>query len=301
MAIEILGSINVDVMLSVADLPGPGETAAAEAVSRLPGGKGANQAVAAKRMGAKVAMIGAVGADADGHWMLGQLAAEGIDLSRVRSLQGKPTGAAYIAVDGSGENQIIVSAGANGAIAPGAVRDRQAAIALAQNEVPIDAIAAFFGAPEAAGRTRILNAAPALPEAATLFARTDILIVNEHELARYCGLRAFGGLQDAKAAEALITRADQSVIVTLGANGCILVESDRFRHVPAFPVTPRDTVGAGDCFVGALAALLDAGGSLEGSLHKANAAAALATLKPGGVPAMPTRAEVEAFLAQGTD
>ena len=294
MGARVLGSINVDIILSVAALPRPGETVLASGSDRLPGGKGANQAVAAVRMGAATAMIAAVGADEAGAWMRGWLAEAGIDVTAVRALAGHATGAAYIAVDSAAENQIIVAPGANAHCAP----DRLSApenrdVLLAQLELPVATIASAFAEP---GPLRILNAAPAVPAAAAMFGDVDVLIVNQHELAYYLGVAAIESPRQALAARGLLTRSDQVAIVTLGAGGALAVWPDRAFHAPAVPVTPVDTVGAGDCFCGVLAALLDEGLSIEAALPFANAAAALCTQTRGAAPAMPTRPAVEAFL-----
>lgn len=300
MTIQLLGSINVDLIAAVTALPRPGETVLAHGVARLAGGKGANQAVAAARMGAKVAMIGAVGADDGGAWMLGELARDGLDLGGVRTLADAATGTAYIAVDAGGENQIIVSSGANARIAPAALPAPAAdtRIRLTQLETPIETAAAFFAAEHCAGILRILNAAPALPEAARLLPDVDLLIVNQTELALFLGVADLPATIDsALAARALIGRADQIVIVTLGAGGAVAVRTESHLHAPAMPVNAIDTIGAGDCFVGSLAALLDEGLSVEQALPIANAAAALCTTVRGAVPAMPRRAAVDATLA----
>jgi ribokinase len=293
MGVTILGSINVDVILQVAALPRAGETVLADSATRLPGGKGANQAVAATRMGASTALIGAVGADEAGAWMRDGLERFGVDLSALVVAAGVPTGAAYIAVDATAENQIVVAPGANRALTPDRLPAAGAGgVLLAQLEIPIATVAAAL----APGRLRLLNAAPALPDAVRLFGQVDVLIVNQHELAFYLGVDAIGDARAALAARALITRDDQVVIVTLGADGALAVWRDRAFHAPPVPVTPVDTVGAGDCFCGALAALLDEGWTIDAALPLANAAAALCTQSPGAAPAMPDRAAAEAFL-----
>ncbi|MBU0556315.1 MAG: ribokinase [Alphaproteobacteria bacterium] len=303
MPIVVAGSINVDLIQSVEALPRPGETILALASARLPGGKGANQAVAAARAGAAVRMIGAVGDDESGAWMVAQLAAADVTTKDIATIEGALTGAAYIAVDRSGENQIIVASGANTSLSPamvGAVADTE--IRVAQLEVPVATVATFFAAPGDGQTRRVLNAAPALPEAISLFALTDILIVNQHELAVFLDLdRPPSTPQEALAARALICRENQLIVVTLGASGAIAVRADSAVHVPAFPVVPLDAIGAGDCFVGALCAMLDQAGEAgvtdEGLLTFASAAAALCTQKPGAIPAMPLRSEIEAFIA----
>lgn len=293
MDVHILGSINVDTILSVDALPAAGETVLAAQVTRLPGGKGANQAVAAARMGARVAMTGAVGADADGDWMRAVLAGEGIDVGSIAILPDVPTGAALIAVDAAGENQIIVAPGANALLAPATAQD--SGLILAQLEIPLAVIATAFAA--SAG-PRLLNAAPFIPAARALFADTDILIVNQHELAGYADLPAITSPAEAiAAARTLRAHPQQQVVVTLGGQGAVAVFDDGALHAPALPVTPRDTVGAGDCFCGALAALIAEGMDLAAALPIANAAAALCTQTVGAIPAMPARAAVMAAVA----
>ncbi|MGK6320320.1 ribokinase [Sphingomonas sp. DT-204] len=294
MAICVLGSINVDVILSVAALPRPGETVMARDAVRLPGGKGANQAVAAARMGAATVMLGAVGADEAGDWMRAALKDAGVDVAQVHSLAEAGTGTAYIAVDAGAENQIIVASGANAHVSSELLSDQpQGSVLLAQLEIPVEVVAAAFAKP---GPLRILNAAPTVPEATSLFSDADVLIVNQHELAVYLRVQTIETPRQALEARALLSRPGQVAIVTLGAEGALAVWRDRAFHAPALPVTPVDTVGAGDCFCGALAALLDEGMMIERALPLANAAAALCTQARGAVPAMPTRAAVEAFL-----
>ncbi len=303
MAVQVAGSINVDLIQSVKELPRPGETVLSFRSVRLPGGKGANQAVAAARMGAATQMIGAVGDDEGGLWMRGLLEEHGVDPDGIAILEGQATGLALIAVDCGGENQIIVSSGANEAVEPfhTSTLAPDAKVLLAQLEIPTETVRAFFTAPGAESRIRILNAAPAIQEAKELFGQTDILIVNQHELAHYLALgEAPETAEQALVARKLISRSDQVVIVTLGALGAVAVWQDRHFHAPALPVTPVDTIGAGDCFCGALAALLDTGETLEAALPLANAAAALCTQKEGAIPAMPSRAEAEAALQAAT-
>lgn len=300
MAVRVAGSINVDLIQSVEALPRAGETVLAYAFARLPGGKGANQAVAAARMGASTLMTGAVGDDEGGSWMLGLLRSEGIDTAGIVTMDGGSTGLAMIAVERAGENQIVVSPGANSALIPAQIRHEggEVRIRLAQLEIPVEAVRAFLSGPVTGDCIRILNTAPAIAEAASLFDECDVVIVNQHELAFYLGLgEAPVSAEDALVARRLIRRAEQAVIVTLGAAGAIAVWSDRYFHATALPVTPVDTIGAGDCFCGALAALLDAGESIEAALPVANAAAALCTLKAGAIPAMPNRAEVDTCMA----
>ncbi|WP_243654130.1 ribokinase [Novosphingobium sp. PhB57] len=297
LAVHIFGSINLDIITSLNHLPRPGETVMATATARLPGGKGANQAVAAARMGAQTRMVGAVGEGDSGSWMLSRLKADGIDVSGVATLPGVDTGTAYIAVDSLGENQIIVVPGANARL-----RDAlpvAEGVLLAQLEVPVSALLPVFARSKA---LRILNAAPAVIEGRALFEHVDILIVNQHEMAAFLGLDAAPVNDDmvavAETARGLLCREGQTVIVTLGAGGALAVRADGQLHVPALPVIPVDTIGAGDCFCGALAALFDEGRCLEEALPYATVAAALCTLGQGAAPAMPMRAAVEDLIGR---
>ena len=283
MTVHVVGSINIDIIARVDRLPRPGETILALGTERLAGGKGANQAAAAARMGADCRMIGAVGTDDGGRWIRDLIAATGVDTSGIVAVEAA-TGAAHIAVEASGENQIIVLPGANAHVAP--PPEIASGVLLAQLEIPIDRLAALFAA--SAQALRILNAAPPSPAALSMLADVDILIVNEHELAALAG----GG-----SLRSLLSRPDQVGIVTLGGKGLLAVWPDRELFVPAWPVAAIDTIGAGDCFCGALAALLDEGLALEQALSKASAAAALCTLKPGALPAMPARDDVERFIS----
>lgn len=293
MAVHVVGSINLDIIANVWHLPAPGATVLASSTARMAGGKGANQAVAAARMGADSRMLGAVGDDDAGKWMMRELAAFGVNLEGVRVLPGEETGTAYIAVDAQGENQIVVVSGANaGLTAPEPLRD---GVLLSQLEVPLTVLEPVFARSSA---IRILNAAPALTDARSLLDHVDILIVNQTELATLLDIPASPqGPREALAARKLLCRSGQTVIVTLGAGGAVAVSTDHALHAPAFPVVPLDTIGAGDCFCGALAALLDEGMPLETALPIANAAAALCTQKAGAAAAMPSRSEVDALLA----
>lgn len=294
MAVQVVGSVNVDIVASVERIPAPGETVPASGVERLAGGKGANQAVAAARMGAETAMIGAVGDDEAGAWMSAQLAGSGVDIAGVQTIAGAQTGTAYIAVDAAGENQIIFAAGANARLEAPAIEP--GGVLLAQLEVSADVLAPLFAE---TGRLRLLNAAPPIRDGRRLFGDVDVLIVNQHELAIFLDLPVTPRtVEEALVARRLIGRPDQAVVVTLGAGGALAVWADRRLHVPAMPVVPIDTIGAGDCFCGALAAQLDAGVTLEAALPIANAAAALCTQVRGAAPAMPTRAAVDALVAQ---
>ena len=297
MTVEILGSLNLDVSFSCEALPGPGETVLCSSVVSGPGGKGLNQAVAARRAGAMVRMAGAVGMDSNGASLLSFLESEGIDINGIARLTDVATGLAHIVVDRSGENSIVVASGANKRSSP-PLRSTGGAVArifLSQLEIDVEAVGAFLCEGRRMGSTTILNAAPALPEAAGIFAFADILIVNEHELAQFSGASCSDGKESSitDAARKIIRRADQTIIVTLGAAGTQIVGSRSTLRVPAHPAVAVDTTGAGDCFCGVLAASLAAGALIEEAVRRANKAASLVVQRPGAAGAMPLNAEID--------
>jgi ribokinase len=291
----VVGSINVDLVVSVAVLPERGETVAGGMFAQHQGGKGANQAVAAARMGARVALVGAVGPDDYGRAALDELRAEGIDVSRIAisSLTAESTGIALIIVDGRGQNQIAVASGANarvdGRFVSKALRDSPVAgsVLLSNFEVRDDAVVAGaqFGA--ASGMTLLVNPAPARAIASELIALRPILIPNELEA------EALTGERDPVAAGRLLAaRTGNTVIVTIGARGAVIVTTSAVEHIPVPYVEVLDTTGAGDTFCGALAAEIAAGSDLSTAARVAVRAASLSTTARGARGAMPTRAMV---------
>lgn len=297
MSVCVIGSLNLDIVCRVQDLPASGETVAGQSVDRLPGGKGGNQAVAAARCGAATAMVAAVGQDEAAAIMLASLAGAGVDASRVVALPDLPTGQAFIWVSAAGENSIVVAGGANALLTPEHAADLGApTVILGQLETPVATLEAAFQ--NAGGATRILNAAPALDAGKRLLPLTDILIVNETELARYADLAVVPENPDdiAAAARRLITRDDQTVIVTLGKAGAVAVGRGSLHRVEGRPARVVDTTGAGDCFCGVLAARLSEGADLPTAMLWANTAAGLSTETPGAAPSMPTRERIEAAL-----
>ncbi|KSB88587.1 ribokinase [Caulobacter vibrioides] len=301
MGVFVLGSINLDAVARVDDLPRPGETVAGLSLELFLGGKGANQAVAAARMGAPTRLMGAVGKDDSGLSLKGKLAGYGVQVADVAELSGAPTGQAHVWVSNGGENMIVVTGGANMMITPQQVAATPLEgqrVLLAQLETPANAIEALFKAGAAKGGLRVLNAAPALPQGAALFPLTDILILNQTELASYARLdHEPAKLEEvSKAARKLMSRPDQTIIVTLGKTGVAAVRRDEAFLVEGRKVKAVDTVGAGDCFCGALAAGLAANLDLREAVEQANAAAALSVQKPGAAPSMPSKREVEVFL-----
>jgi ribokinase len=282
--IALVGSINLDVVVGVERHPVPGETVVGGDRRELPGGKGANQAVAAARLGATVHFVGRVGDDDAGRRLRDGLAAEGVDVTHVRVDPDAPTGMALIAVDGAGENTIVVSPGANarvGAADVEAARDvlAGAAVTLVQHEVPEDAVAAAIAG---AGGTVVLNPAPARPIAAPV----DVLAPNRGELEALAG-RAGDPIDLARTLDAA-----RAVVVTLGSEGAAVIEGSRVERIPAPRVDAVDTTGAGDAFCGALAQALDAGADLVEAARWAVRAAAASVTKPGAQGGLPRAADL---------
>ena len=294
-AVAVVGSLNLDLVVRVARLAGPGETVTGSDVFRNPGGKGANQAVAAARLGRRVAMVGCVGDDAAGRELLGSLADAGVDTARVRVLDGVPSGTAFITVGEDGENQIVVSPGANARLtaadvaAAGAALEA-AAVTLLQLEIPLEAVAA--AAATAAGRV-VLNPAPVRGLPGDLLAEVDVLVPNRVELAQLAGAAVPETVEDA--ADLAGRLPARAVVVTLGADGALVVEDGRLEHVPSVPVRPVDTTAAGDAFCGGLADALAGGASLQEAAHRAVRVAAAACLRPGAQASLPTPADLEAL------
>lgn len=296
MSVEILGSLNLDVSFSCEALPAPGETVLCSDVSSGPGGKGLNQAVAARRAGAKVKMAGAVGADSNGTALLSFLETEDIDTDGIERLSDAATGLAHIVVDRSGENSIVVASGANRrASAPARRPDNASLVYLSQLEISIEVVDAFLRNGRRAGSTTILNAAPAILQASAIFEFADILVVNEHEVSQFSGMacadREEGSIT--AAARKLIQRPDQTVIVTLSACGTQIVDANASLRLPAYPAIAVDTTGAGDCFCGVLAASIAAGLPISDAVRRANRAASLAVQRTGAANAMPLQAEID--------
>ncbi len=299
--ITVVGSINLDLIATVERLPAPGETLRSGGFSTAPGGKGANQALAAARAGGKVRMIGAVGKDGFATEALACLKEGKVDLSGVREAAAA-TGIALIFVDGKGENVIVVAPGANDTVLSGDLtkaRFAKGEIVLMQHEIPLATVDAAFAAATEAGATTVLNTAPFRAEAAELLAKADYVVSNETEFDLYAdALKLKGADRKARMAD-FSEKTGRTVIVTLGAEGVIASSPDGELSVPALKVEPVDTVGAGDTFCGYLGAGLAAGLPLEQALRRAAAAGSLACLNPGAQPAIPHAKDVDEALAKG--
>jgi ribokinase len=293
--VVVLGSINRDLVLSVEAHPRPGETVSGADLREFPGGKGANQAVAAQRAGAACALFGAVGDDGFGEAMQTFLNSEGIDLSHLRVVQGRPTGIALITVDRHGENAIIVSAGANAALGPGDLAGLVPApgdLVVAQFEVPEPFIVAGFKRAHAAGAKTLLNPAPMRSLAPELLALTDLLILNETELESAGGGAPLGDETAVTEAAQKLAAGQRHVIVTLGAQGCLAVTPEGVIRLPAPLAVAVDTTGAGDCFVGVLAAGLAEGLAFPVALERACKAASISVTRAGAAQSMPFAREL---------
>lgn len=299
MSVTVVGSLNEDVLVAVDRLPGRGETVIGRSTSRAPGGKGANQAAAAGRLGMGVHMVGRVGEDPAGDRQLAALAGSRVNVSRVHRTSRVPTGSATIPVEeGSGENLIVVVPGANAELIPadvGVDSVRRADVLLLQLEVPLDTVVA--AATAATGRV-VLTPAPPQPLPADLLDRVDVLVPNEHELAQLAG-EASAERNPAELAALARTLTPGAVVVTLGARGALVVpaEGPVLLQAPP-PVTVVDTTGAGDCFCGALAQALAQGAFLPDAVRYAVAAAALSTTGPGARGALPDDDAVRALLSR---
>jgi ribokinase len=288
--ILVLGSINVDLIVPVPHLPHPGETVLGGDYSILPGGKGANQALAARRAGAEVMLAGAVGTDTFADIALGGLRREGVDTRLVRTVE-QPTGCAAIMVSTGGENAIAVAPGANVSVNADQVPDELLVpdtILVVQMEVPPGETEFLIGRVGARGGCSLLNLAPALPVDPALLRNIDFVVANEGEAATL-------GSEPARIAQ--LPR--QGLVVTRGAAGATaFLRAGGLIEVPALQIEPVDTTGAGDTFVGVLAAALDLGSTLESALRRASAAAGLACLARGAQSAMPDAAAIKAAVEQ---
>ena len=296
------GSINVDLVFSVPHLPEAGETVVGENYEVLHGGKGANQAVAAARAGAKVEMVGCVGSDAFARDSIRTLRESGVGVSHVRAVDG-PTGCAAIGVDACGNNQILVAAGANGRVDGGLVPDALIARAdtvLLQMEVPPAANWQVIRRIKRTNARVILNAAPATGVPDDILPLLDLLVVNALEAQAVADAAGLDSSDPSRCARTLAERFGIPVAVTLGAEGATLYDGGNALKVPSRRIEPVDTTGAGDTFCGVLAAALDQGLDLAAAVTRANAAGTLSCLKPGARGGMPTAAEIDAVLRPAT-
>ncbi|MDT0169224.1 ribokinase [Pseudarthrobacter sp. BRE9] len=307
--IVVVGSLNADLTIYCERLPQPGETVQGNGFAVNPGGKSANQAVAAGRLGGHVSLVGAVGKDANGAMLEASVAGAGVDVGHVRT-SGEPTGVAVIAVDAHGENNIIISAGANGTLSPDDVSDAAdvlagAAVVSLCLEVAMDTVLAAAQAGHDAGATVLLNLSPYAEVPSALAGLADVLLVNAHEAALFLGVAVPGAGAPAGEWEAVrerfAARGILQALVTLGSQGSVVLDSlappgSRVTIVPPTQVHAVDTTGAGDAFTGAVAVRLAAGDALADAAAFASVAAALATTRKGTQAAYPDAADVERRL-----
>ncbi|MDQ0683986.1 ribokinase [Streptomyces achromogenes] len=296
----VVGSANADLVIDVERRPGAGETVLGGDLAVHPGGKGANQAVAAARLGARTALLARVGDDAHGRLLLDSQRAAGVDTAGVL-VGGAPTGVALITVDPSGDNSIVVSPGANGRLTPADVQNadrllRSSRVVSAQLEIPLETVVAVAASLEP-GSLFVLNPSPPRPLPAVLLAACDTLIVNEHEAKVILGEERLGGAPE-DWARTLLARGPKSVVVTLGSEGALVATAEGVARIASVMVDAVDTTGAGDSFTAALAWKLGTGSSLAEAAAYAARVGAVAVTRRGAQESFPTADEVEA-LASG--
>lgn len=299
--ITVFGSINMDLIANTERLPKPGETVAGNGFATAAGGKGANQALAARRAGSTVRMAGAVGEDNFAEPALALLHGAGTDLSAVKRGGTEPTGTALILVGGDGENMIAVVPGANGTVT---AKDATVVVdalsprdfLMLQFEIPAGSVEQALADARKKGVTTILNLAPLIPDAARLGRLADIVIANETEFERLAGQDGMSAADREAALTSLHAETGQTLIVTLGGDGVIAIRDGQLFRANGLVIEPVDTVGAGDTFCGYFTASLDQGLDFEAALRRAAVAGSLACLKAGAQPSIPVSSEVAARL-----
>jgi len=298
--IVVVGSANMDLVVRTKHIPKPGETVLGGEFFQLPGGKGANQAVAAARLGGDVTFIGCVGQDAFGDALLAGLVRDGIDVKHVQRVKDIASGVALIGVDSDGQNSIIVAPGANAALNSKDIDAAEKTIesadsVVAQFEVSQEAVTRAMHIAALNGLHTILNPAPYQygdKLSMSLLSSIEVLVPNEHEAAAMLGIRPGTRVDYRAAAEALLRYGAGSVIITLGDQGCIVADENGAREIPPVRVTSVDSTAAGDCFCGALAVAMAEGKSLDDAARFASAAAAISVTRMGAQASMPIRSEV---------
>lgn len=300
--ITVVGSLNMDLLVEVPRFPAPGETLVGHNFRHTAGGKGANQACAVAKLGAPAFLIGAVGCDAFGDEMLAGLKASGVNTSGVVRRTEGASGTALIVLDASGQNQIVVAAGANGTLTAADVHRHESHIRasralLVQLETPLESVTAALRLARAAKVLTILNPAPFIPLADEVLRLCDFVIPNENEASQLTGVAVHDLASASVAAQTIRERSRANVLITLGANGVWLATDAFTGHVAAFRVEAVDSVGAGDTFIGAFAVRLAEGAEVREAARFGCAAAAIAVTRRGAQAGQPTRAEVEALLA----
>jgi ribokinase len=297
-SIIVVGSLNEDLVVRVKRWPESGETVFGERLDRAAGGKGGNQAAAAARLGAEVAMVGRVGDDMAGQSLRAGLAELGVDVTRVVAVPDRQTGAAVVGLDAEGGNRIVVLAGANAALEPHALNGidwHAARVLLLQLEIPIATVTAAAHAAQAAGVLVVLDPAPAMDLPHELLGAVDILTPNATEAAAMSGRDVLDQRTARLAASRIEALGPRAVIITLGSAGAVLADGNYVSHLAAPSVTAVDTTGAGDVFNGALAVALAEGQPLASAIIFANRAAAFSTTGPGVRASLPDRASLRSM------
>jgi len=297
--ILVIGSLNADLVVRTPRFPQPGETISGEDLQVIPGGKGANQAVAAARHGVNVSMLGRVGEDSFGDFLLDNLKANHVKTSLIQR-DGASTGTATIIVDAKGQNSIILSAGANGKVSSSDVEHASFPdfnLLLLQLEIPTPTVLSAAKLAKQNGIRVILNPAPAKDLPDELISLADFLIPNETELSLLTGTEVTDIPSAEKAAHVILKKGVRNVIVTLGSKGALIVNEKVNTHVETYKVDVIDTTAAGDAFIGGFASVLDSANSLVDAVRYGCACGALATTKFGAQPSLPTKEEVERFMS----
>lgn len=297
--IIVVGSLNADLVVRSPRFPQPGETISGSDLLTIPGGKGANQAVAAARQGASVAMVGRVGKDSFGPELIHNLQKNHVDATGVLMDAGTASGTAIIVVDANGQNSIVLSPGGNGRITPAdmdAVDFSGYKLLLLQHEIPLDTVLSAAQHAKKSGVRVVLNPAPAYALPDELISLPDFILPNETELSLLTNQPVTDVASAESAAKMLLERGAQNVIVTLGSKGALIVSREQVTHVDTYKVDVVDTTAAGDAFIGGFAFALLQNKSLEEAVRYGCACGALATTKLGAQPSLPTREEVERFL-----
>lgn len=300
--ILVIGSSNTDLIAKVKSFPAAGETVRGQFFVQAMGGKGANQALAAHRLGGDVKFVTCLGNDANGQNTMRYYENEGLDVSSSRIVEGVPTGTAMILVNDEGENCIVITPGANHELSPVHIRNIEKEIATAlmvvlQMEIPFDTVEEVCSLAVKFGTKVLLNVAPAQEINPRLLKLIHILVVNETEIETLTG-QSIASVGKEAVMSALLRMGPKAVILTVGRNGCMVKTSKVSRHIPAFQVETIDSTAAGDTFCGALAARLTRGSDLIAAVEFATAASALCVTKMGAQPSIPNEQEVEHFLAQ---
>jgi ribokinase len=298
--ITVVGSSNTDMVVMTPRIPSPGETVIGGEFVMVGGGKGANQAVAAARLGAEVTFVARVGSDVFGSRAVEDFRREGIKTEFIGVDEGARSGVALIFVDEKGENVIVVAPGANGRLAPEHIEQarcpiEQSDVLIVQLEVPVETVAAAAEIAHRGATKVILNPAPAQDLPKSLLAMVDVLTPNETEAARLVGLESLDGTDPEEVGRELLAMGVGAVVMTLGSQGALIVTADEMSRVEAPKVDPVDTTAAGDAFSGALGVALAEGKSLKAAAEFATRVAAISVTRLGAQPSLPTRAEVDSF------